>query len=85
MPKVMQNSLGRTSGLYTIYNIVWKTNCIKKPERKLPNSSYSHNTPTTHGTFVKDSLQMHFKVAVKNVMLLIQAAQVIPSQHSYMM
>ena len=49
------------------------------------NSSYNHNALTTYRTFLKESLQMHFKVAVKNFMLVIQAAQVIPSQHSHIM
>ena len=49
------------------------------------NSSYNHNALTIHRTFVNESLQMHFKVAVKNFMLLMQAAQVISSQNSYIM
>ena len=47
---------------------VWKTNCLGQPERQPVKSSYNHNTLTTPRTSVKESLQMHFKVAVRNQM-----------------
>ena len=43
-----------------------ETNCIRKPERQLPGSSYNHNKPTTLTMPVKESLQTYFKVAVRN-------------------
>ena len=39
-------------------------NCIRQCQ--LPSSSYNHNTLTTLRTPVKESLQIHFKVAVRN-------------------
>jgi len=47
--------------------LVLKTSSIKQPKRQLPSSSYSHNTLTTLRTSVKESLQMHFKVAARNL------------------
>ena len=47
--------------------MVLVTNFIRQPNRKLPSSSYNHNTLTTLRTSVKESLQMHFKVAVRNL------------------
>ena len=43
-------------------------NCLRlgQPESKPPCSSYNHNTLTAIRTPVKESLQMHFKVAVRN-------------------
>ena len=40
---------------------------------QLLSSSYNHNTLTTLRTSVNESLQMHFKVAVRTCMLLMQA------------
>ena len=40
--------------------------CIRQLIWQLPSSSYNHNTPTALKTSVKESLQMHFKVAVGN-------------------
>ena len=47
---------------------VWKTICIRQLNRQLSSSSYNHNTLRSLRTSdsVKESLQMHFKVAVKN-------------------
>ena len=42
--------------------LVFKPKCIKQPNKQLPSSSYKHNTPTTLRIYVKESLQMHFKV-----------------------
>ena len=58
--------------------LVWKTNCKRQPERELPNSYYNHNALTTLTTSVKDSLQKSCSEE-----LYAQAAQVIPSQSSY--
>ena len=41
-------------------------NSARQPERQLPSSLYNHNTLTTLRTSVKESLQMHFNVAVRN-------------------
>ena len=46
--------------------LVFETNCIRQPNRQLPSSTYNHNTLTNLRTSVKESLQMHFIVAVKN-------------------
>ena len=46
------------------FTLVWKTNWIRQPKKQLPCSSYNHNTMTNLRTSVKESLQMHFKVAV---------------------
>ena len=46
--------------------LLLKTNCIRQPERKLSSSSYNHNTLTTFTTSVRGSLQIHFKVTVRN-------------------
>ena len=45
-----------------------KTYLIRQPNRQLPSSSYNHNTLTKLRTSVKDSLQMHFKVAVIKIL-----------------
>ena len=44
-----------------------ETNCIRQPNRQLPSSSYNHNTLTTLRTSMKESLQMHFKFAVRKL------------------
>ena len=49
---------------------VLEINCIRQPNRQLPSSSYNHSTLTTLTTSVKESLQMHFQVAVKNYIVL---------------
>ena len=49
---------------YNKVTLVWKANCIRQPKRQPPSSSYNHNTPTTLRISVRESLQMHFKVAV---------------------
>ena len=54
------------------FPLVWRTNWIRQPKKQLPSSSYNHNTLTTLKTSVKESLQMHFKVAVRSLMLLMQ-------------
>ena len=46
------------------FTLVWKTDWIRQPKKQLPSSSYNHNTMTNLRTSVKESLQMHFKVAV---------------------
>ena len=54
----------RDSG-YERFTMVWKTNFIRQTERQLPSLSYNHNTtawqPSEHL-----SLQLHFKVGVRN-------------------
>ena len=52
----------RDSG-YEKFTLVWKTEDL--PKMELPTSSYNRNTLTTLKTSVNESLQMHFKVAVK--------------------
>ena len=64
---------------YERFTLVWKTNSIKQPERQLASSSYNHNTLTTLRISVKESLQLHFKVAVRNFHAL-SAIVMIPSQ-----
>ena len=49
------------------FALVLETNCIRQPNRQLPSSSYNHNTLTTLRTSIKESLQMHFKVAVRKL------------------
>ena len=54
----------RDSG-YEGFALVEKSNCIRQPKMQLLSSSYIHNTLTTLRTYVNESLQMHFKVAVR--------------------
>ena len=53
--------------------IVLTTEWLSQPKRQLPSSSHNHNSLTTIRTSVKEPLQVHFKVAVKNSILLMQA------------
>jgi len=43
--------------------VLLETNCIRQPNRQLPN----YNTLTTLRTSMKESLQLHFKVAVRKL------------------
>ena len=52
---------------YERFALVLENNCIRQPNRQLPSSSYNHNTLTTLRTSMKESLQMHFKVAVRKL------------------
>ena len=45
---------------YERITLVWKTNCIRQPQRQMSSSSYNHNKLTTHRTSVNESSQMHF-------------------------
>jgi len=47
--------------------LVSETNCKKETQGAAASSSYNHNTLTTLRTSVKESLQMHFIVAVRNL------------------
>ena len=53
-------------GMLVLIGIFLVLEIIRQPERQLPSSSYNHNTLITLRTSVKESLQMHFKVAVRN-------------------
>ena len=63
--------------------VVHSTSRLRAVASMKLNSSYNHNALTIYRTFMNESLRMHFEVAVKKVMLLTQAAQVISSQSSY--
>ena len=65
----------------TLVDSHYETNCIRQPKRQPPSSSYNHNALTTCRTSVKESLQMHFKVAVKNFHAL-DASRCFPSRCS---
>ena len=54
--------------------MVLKNYCIRQPTRQLGSSSYNHNTLTTFKTSVKESLQMHFKVAYSKEQLHVHVA-----------
>ena len=56
-----------TSWGFERFTLVQKSNCIRQPERQLSSSSYNHNMLMTLRTSVKESLQMHFKIAVRNL------------------
>ena len=47
------------ASVYDRFTLVWKTNCMRQPERQLPSSSYNHNTLTTLRTAVKESISLY--------------------------
>ena len=47
-------------------SLEWKLNRTKQPQKQMSSSPYNHNTLATLRTSMKESLQMHFNIAVRN-------------------